>query len=202
MLELGCYSDCTFPALGHTAQPSLVNKIYYCTDDPERPKSYDRGTTSAVGFKTAQDQLMIMEGPLIIDWSDWRFKTHPTVEDGNLYWEIPTSLHRFELWLKANIHVKGKPDWVFVRPFTHGAYLDRGSAYDNILGDNIDQMLTEVESKYNDGVKYRLHYMTAREAFNVVRAAEAGLGGNPNNYRDFVIKPYLYPTRHSTKEDL
>ena len=135
---------------------------------------------------------MLMEGPLMIDWTDWRFKTHPTIEDGNLYWEIPTSLHRFELWLKANVHVEGRPNWVFVRPFTHGASLKYEGAYDNILGGNIDRMLTEVESQYNDGEKYRLHYMTAREAYNVVKAAEAGLNGNPDEYRDFVIKPYLY----------
>lgn len=192
LLELGCYSDCTFPSLGQTAQPSLVNKIYYCTDDPRRPKSHDTGVRSAVGLKTRTDQLMLMEGPLMIDWTDWRFKTHPTIDDGNLYWEIPTSLHRFELWLKANVHVEGRPNWVFVRPFTHGTSLKYEGAYDNILGGNIDRMLTEVESQYNDGEKYRLHYMTAREAYNVVKAAEAGLNGNPDEYRDFVIKPYLY----------
>jgi hypothetical protein len=192
LLELGCYSDCTFPSLGQTAQPSLVNKIYYCTDDPQRPKSYDTGVRSTVGLKTRTDQLMIMEGPLMIDWADWRFKTHPTIEDGNLYWEIPTSLHRFELWLKANVHVEGRPSWVFVRPFTHGASLSYEGAYDNVLGSNIDRMLTEVESQYNDGKKSRLHYMTAREAYNVVKAAEAGLDGNPDEYRNLVIKPYLY----------
>ena len=130
LLQLGCYSDCTFPSLGQTAQPSLVNKIYYCIDDPERPKSYDKGVQSAVGLKTTSDQLLLMPGPLVIDWSDWRFITHPTIDDGNLYWEIPTSLHRFETWLKANIHVQGKPNWIFVRPFTHGASLSWEGAYD------------------------------------------------------------------------
>ena len=192
LLELGCYCDCTFPALGQKSQPSLVNKIYYCTDNPQKPKSHDKGIRSAVGLKTTPDQLMIMAGPLMIDWRDWRFGTHPTIDDGNLYWEIPTSLHRFEVWLEANVHVEDRPNWVFIRPFTHGAYLNREGAYENILGSNIDKMLTEVESVYNDGEKYRLHYMTVREAYNVVKAAEAGYDGNPNEYRDYVIQPYLY----------
>ncbi len=201
LLELGCYSDCTFPALGQTAQPSLVNKIYYCTDDPEKPKSYDTGVRSAVGLETTPSQLMLMEGPLMIDWSDWRFKTHPTIDDGNLYWEIPTTFHRFELWLKANIHVAGRENWIFVRPFTHGASLGHKDAYDNILGSNIDKMLAEVEAKYRDNPKYRLHYMTAREAYNVIKAAEAGYDGNPNDYRNFILKPYLYrQIPESTKE--
>ncbi len=189
--RLGCYADLTFPAMGQTAQPSLVNKIYYCVDDPTEPKSYDTGVQDSVGFHPSPEQFMLIEGSYMIDWSDWRFKTHPTFEDGNLYWEIPTSLHRFEVWLRANVHVKGRPNWVFVRPFTHGATL-RNDGYNNILGNNIDKMLLEVEKRYNDGKKYRLHYMTAREAYNVIKAAEDGKTGNPNDYRDYVIKKYIY----------
>jgi hypothetical protein len=192
LLEFGCYADFTFPALGQTAQPSLVNKIFYCQDDPAKPKSYEPGVVTSVGYKPQPNQLMIFEGPLVLDWSNWQFITHPNFEDGNLYWEITSRLERFEVWLKANIHVEGRPNWVFVRPFTHGCALHESGDYDNILGDNFDQMLTDVEKKYNDGVHYRLHYMTAREAFNVVKAAEAGLDGNPNDYRNFLMQPYEY----------
>ncbi len=34
-----------------------------------------------------------------------------------------------------------------------------------------------------------LHYVTAREAYNIVKAAEAGKSGDPNDYRDFEIPP-------------
>jgi len=33
----------------------------------------------------------------------------------------------------------------------------------------------------------KLHYMTAREAYNVVKAAEDGQTGNPEDYRDWRI---------------
>ncbi len=36
---------------------------------------------------------------------------------------------------------------------------------------------------------FRLHYVTAREAYNIARAAEAGRSGDPNDYRDFLIPP-------------
>src|SRR5262249_39602993 len=36
---------------------------------------------------------------------------------------------------------------------------------------------------------FRLHFVTAREAYNIVKAAEAGLSGNPNDYRDYEILP-------------
>ncbi len=201
LLDLGCYADFTFPALGQTAQPSLVNKIYYAFDNPNEPKSYDTGTLSRVGLTPTTEQLMIMEGPMMINWSDWRFKTHPTFDDGNLFADIPTSFERFELWVKANVHVRGKPNWVFVRPFTHGAYL-RDGAEENVLGSNIDQMLNKVEKKYNDGKKFRLHYMTAREAYNVIKAAEAGLDGNPNQYRDYILPKYIYPVDSTAEEAL
>ncbi len=190
--QLGCFADFTFPSLGQTSQPSLVNKIYYCKDDPIKPKSYDSGIQSSVGLVTQPNQFMIFEGPLVIDWHNWQFITHPDFEDGNLYWEVKSSLHRFEDWLSADVHVEGRPNWVFVRPFTHGCSLHKPEDYSNILGDNFNQMLTDMEKNYNDGTRYRLHYMTAREAYNVARAAQAGLDGNPNDYRDYEIKPYNY----------
>lgn len=62
-------------------------------------------------------------------------------------------------------------------------------------------MLTEAEAKYNDGEKYRLHYMTARQAFDVIKAAEAGHDGNPPRLRDFLIKPYWYPVASEMLEN-
>jgi hypothetical protein len=192
LVENGCFADCTFPAMGSQAQPSLVNKLYYAVDDPTKPKSYDKGPLSQVGTQGPRGGLLLIEGPMMIDWTDWQFRTHPTFDDGDLYWEIPTTFHRFECWLKANVHVVGRTNWVFVRPFTHGAHLREEGALDNILGFNMDRMLSEAEQKYRDDKRYRLHYMTAREAYNVIRAAEDGRDGNPNDYRDYIIKPFLY----------
>jgi hypothetical protein len=36
-------------------------------------------------------------------------------------------------------------------------------------------------------VRYRLHYVTAREMANIVRAAEEGKAGNAGDYRDFSL---------------
>jgi hypothetical protein len=191
LLDEGCYADFTFPALEQTSQPELVNKIFYVVDDPLHEKSQNSGVQSKVGIVTNKDQLMIFEGPMMINWHDWRFKTHPVIDDGNIYNDMKASLERFELWKKADIHVIDGPNWVFVRPYTHGCLESHGGVEAN-LGPEMDAMLTAVEEKYRDSDKYRLHYMTAREAYNVVKAAEAGKTGNPNDYRDFVIKPYTY----------
>ena len=48
---------------------------------------------------------------------------------------------------------------------------------------------TRLCEHYNDGRRYRLHYVTAREMYNAIRAAERGLAGNPGEYRDLEIGP-------------
>jgi hypothetical protein len=191
LLELGCYSDCTFPSLQHESQPSIVNKIYYAKDDPLEPKSYDRGIRSRVGLELSDEHLMIFHGCQMINWRDWRFKTHPTIDDGDIYADMLPSPERFDLWLKANVHVENRPNWIFVKSFTHGA-AKKYNALEANLGPAMDEMLTTVENKYKNNNKYRLHYMTAREAYNVVKAAEGGLNGNPNDYRDYKLKPYVF----------
>jgi hypothetical protein len=54
----------------------------------------------------------------------------------------------------------------------------------------MDQFYTDIEAKYNDGINWKLHYVSAREMYNIIKAAEAGMTGDPGNYRDFIIKPY------------
>jgi hypothetical protein len=44
-----------------------------------------------------------------------------------------------------------------------------------------------LQGEFNDGRDWRLHYVSAREMFNLVRAAEAGAAGDPGPYRDFEV---------------
>ncbi len=49
------------------------------------------------------------------------------------------------------------------------------------------------ETAYNDGDNYILHYVTARELYNVIKAIEAGEdGSNPEDYRDYLISRPIY----------
>ncbi len=87
-------------------------------------------------------------------------------------------------WLDADIHVRGRPEWVFVKVFTHGCQSE-----DLLLArGGLDRLLDAVERTAADR-GLALHYMTAREAVNVIRAAEAGRTGNPEDYRDFLYPP-------------
>jgi hypothetical protein len=77
---------------------------------------------------------------------------------------------------------------VFVKVHTHSA----GDA-PVVLGKPVDDPFLYLEENYNDGEKYRLHYVTVRELYNIVKAAEAGKpGSNPSAYRDYRIQPPSY----------
>ena len=84
-------------------------------------------------------------------------------------------------WVAARVCVKGRQDWIFVKVHTHGA-----QSRTTCLGPETDAMFGRLERRYGRG-GYRLHYVTAREAYNIVRAAEDGLTGDPDNFRDYEV---------------
>jgi hypothetical protein len=186
LASLGCFVDVTFSSVLTTSQPRRINSIYYVTDDPENPKSYDDGVPVTVG-KAPSGDLMLLQGPLLFNWRDWRYRLHPAVENGDIWAGYPLSPQRIPLWLEANVHVIGQPNWVFVKLHSHGC---RHSDLEALTGNGFDQTLTALETTYDDGRNYVLHYTSVREAYNVIKAAEAGKTGNPEEYRDFAVKPY------------
>jgi len=179
--QLGCYADFTHPSWG-PMHPRIVNRLYYATDDPQRPKSYDRGVPMRVGAPAAGD-LLIFEGPSVVRWHRGR----PRYDHGDITMEEPPTPQRIRAWVNRRIHVQGRPEWVFVKVFTHGAV---ARDHDAVLGEWADRLYTELERRYNDGRRHVLHYVTAREAYNIAKAAEAGRAGNPDAYRDFLIPAY------------
>jgi len=173
LFQHGCYADFTFSTIGTPSQPAKVNSIYYATDTPE-PKSYDTGIDAQVG-KPVDDRLMIFEGP--ISYSLLHGVEYAAVEgyDPDLW----ANEKRVERWIDCDIHIHGRPEWVFVKVYTHGA----SGAF---VPEQLDRLLTDVENVCRRrGLK--LHYMTAREAYNVVKAAEDGQTGNPEDCRDWRI---------------
>jgi hypothetical protein len=173
--DAGCYADFTFSSLGSRAQPRTTNSIYYATEDG-KPKSYDTGTPVEVGQAQSGD-LMIFQGPTAFDWRYGR------IDDGSVENSSPPHPRRLGAWLKANVHVPGRPEWVFIKLHTH-AMQNRAS----FLSPACDATFAAMEHWWMQP-PFRLHYVTAREAYNIVKAAEAGHAGNPNDYRDFAVPP-------------
>ncbi len=182
----GCYALYDFPALWHESQPKWVNRIYEVTDD-DGPKSYDNYYPLTPGHPGGD--LTMIEGPLLLVPLANPLRLFLEVEDGNIHAHGFATPERVDRWVKANVHVPGRPEWVFVKVHSHGA-TSPGDVQATV-GDDFDRALTYMESRYNDGVRYRLHYVTAREAYNLIRAAADGQQGDPEQFLDYLIKPYV-----------
>jgi hypothetical protein len=52
-----------------------------------------------------------------------------------------------------------------------------------------------MQRRYNDGRDWKLHYVSAREMYNIAKAAEAGLQGDPGQYRDHVVPRPAYRSK-------
>ena len=179
--ELGCWADFTMPS-ADASQTRKINSIYYALDDPSRCKSHDVGIDAQAGVADRAG-FLLMQGPLGINW---RAPSHPRIENANLTSDNWGRLDRVRKWIDCNVHVKGRPDWLFVKLHTHGA-IERD--FDALFGDKAFAMHRMLNELYNDGHRYRLHYATARQAYNLVKAAEAGKDGDPRAWQDYAVGP-------------
>ncbi len=181
--KTGCYVDMTLPSAPSPAQTCKVNAIYYATGVDGKCKSHNTGTDVEVG-KTESGDLMLIQGPLGINLK-WRTaKGLPHIENSDVRKAMPPTKTRIDQWVNSHIHVKGKPEWIFIKIHTHGT---QEGDMDTLLGQPRHEMHNYLETKYNDGENYILHYVSAREMYNIVKAAENNEVGNPNQYRDYML---------------
>lgn len=181
--KLGCYADFTFPSAPSETQPQTINSIYYDLGNKKTPKSHNKGVAVEVGKKPSEG-LIIVQGPLALNWKMRKKGIFPRIENADICYSTQPSLQRIPLWIDQRISVKGKPEWIFVKVHTHGAPEKNA---ETVLGESMHKALTFLEENYNDRKNYFLHYVSAREMYNLIKAAEAGEMGEPGEYRDYEI---------------
>ena len=81
------------------------------------------------------------------------------------------SRHRLQHWLKAGVHVRGQPNWVFVKLHTHGCNTPNMNAW---LGDEMLQFHRDLRAMASADPQFRYHYVTAWEMAQLVHQAESG----------------------------
>lgn len=138
--QLGCYADFSLPSAPYETQTRMVNRIYWATDDPGRPKSHDTGIEVRPGGGTHGDLLMI-PGPLALNWKQRRAGLLPKVEVGELAGHNPVTAERVQLWLDYSPRIGGD---VFVKLFAHGAPEKNSKA---LLGGGLDAALGILSGK-------------------------------------------------------
>jgi len=183
LFSTGCYADFTFPSVPDVSQPNVVNQIYWPTGDLSRRRAYEFGQRARVG-ESFSDRLLLIQGPLAIGFRPPN--PVPRLEYGALTANMPPTPARVHAWIRQNIHVEGRPDWIFVKVYTHGSPEAQAAA---LLGAGGRVMHEALARHYNDGVHWKLHYVTAREMFNIAKAAMAGKSGDPSQYRNFELAP-------------
>lgn len=184
--QTGCYADFSLPTAPEPSQPRKGNAIYYAVDDPARPKSYDSGIDAEVGRKNP-DGLLMIPGPLTTNWRQRKLGVFPRLDIAEITGRWPGTPSRVDRWVRAGIHVKGRPEWIVVKVSCHGA---EERSFDSLLGAGAERMHGYLEAAFRDRPGWRLHYVTARQLYNIVKAAEAGCVGDPDEFRDFIIPPY------------
>jgi len=187
--ETGCYADFTLPSAPSRAQTRTINSIYYARDDPRRPRSHDRGVP--LGRGPAPDRsLLLIQGPLVLDWGRRRLGAIPGLENGCLQANQPARIGRLDAWLRARVQVATRPDWFFVKLHAHGA--PEANA-DSLLGEPQVEFHRALARKAERDPSFRYHYVTAREMYNLAIAAAAGWIGPVDAARDFRLLPISAP---------
>ena len=182
--DTGCYADFTFPAAPDESQPGIVNRIYWPEGDLSRRRAYEQGTPARVGDRR-DDRMLMIEGPLALTLRS-KQRPVPRIEAADITAKDPATPARIRTWVRQGIGVVGRPEWVFVKVHTHGTQEPQAAS---LLGDGGRMLHSELTTRYNDGKRWRLHYVTAREMYNIAIAATDGYSGDPGAYRNYVLPP-------------
>jgi len=157
--DLGCYADFTMPSGDSPTQARMINTIYWASDDPSRPKSYDSGVPVTVGGEMKGDLLMI-PGPIGIRWRD---RLLPRLETGELSGGNVATPYRVKRWVDLAPRIGGD---IFIKLFAHGAQ-ERNSSV--LLGGELKSALDLLVAEAN----YRrcaVYFLSAWQMYLAIEA--------------------------------
>ena len=184
LADTGCYADMTLPTnVFNPAQTGKINSLYECALPLEQRAPHRRGRDLRRG-QPAQVFPIIVQGPLLLDFSVGDFPWQLGVENAALTRPNPPSLRRLQLWKRAAICVRGRPDWLFIKLHCHSMDPRQDAA---VLGEPVRQFLRELVEGAEER-KEILHFVTAREMVNIILAACDGREGDPGQYREYRLK--------------
>jgi len=159
--NLGCYADFTMPSGNSPTQSRMVNTIYWTTDDPLRPRSFDCGVPVEPGKPGAGDLLMI-PGPMGIRWSE---RVIPRMEAGEIAHNDLATPNRVLRWLRLAPRIGND---IFVKLHTHGAQERNFTAL--LLEGGLDNLF-RILRQACERLGHELHYVSTWEMRLAVDAA-------------------------------
>ena len=185
--ETGCYADMTLPSAPDRSQVPRINTIYQCGLPLNERAPHRRGPSLKLGDKPKLP--IIFTGPLVLDLSRRRYGLPvPRFDNGVLSHKYPLTTYRLESWRRAHIGVQGRPDWVFIKLFCHGFLPSDESA---VIGEELRRFFVKTTELGARTGHFKVHFASAREAFNMVMAAVNGHSGDPGLYRDYRLRQIM-----------
>lgn len=181
--ETGCYADFTMPSAPHPTQTKKINSIYYAVAKGSRPRAHDTGSDVGSG-PAPEGSLMLIQGPLVLDWGRRKYGLLPRLENACIQGSQPARIERLDRWLQARVQVPSRPDWFFVKLHTHGG--DENN-HEVLLGEPMVRFHEDLARRADENPHFHFHYVTAREMYNLVKAAEAGFRGSVIDALDFEL---------------
>jgi hypothetical protein len=187
LADTGCYADFTLPSVPFQSQVPRINAIYQCGNSLAEARPHRSGRSLKVGDSLTLP--IIFTGPLVFDWTRRvRSLPVPRVEDGALAQNYPLTMDRLNRWRSAAIGVSGRPDWTFIKLYSHG-FFDWDQ--DLMIGEQMKRFMNEVLEVAERTAEFKVHFASAREAFNMVMAAVDGKEGQPGAYRDYKLRQIM-----------
>jgi hypothetical protein len=187
LAETGCYADLTMPSAPDRTQVSRINAIYQCGHPLNEQSAHRSGPSLKLG--DVPRLPVIFDGPLTLDWDRRKHGLpFPRIDNGALTSNYPLDFARLNRWRSARIGVLGRPDWVFIKLYCHGFF-----EYDQhaTIGEGMRVFLQQMLEFAERTGEYKVHFASAREAFNMVIAAVDGRKGNPDDYRDYKLRQIM-----------
>ncbi len=197
--ETGCYVDMTLPSAPDKSQVSMLNKIYECGLPLDEKIPHRTGRQVRV-FGNQPELPLIFTGPLILNWTR-RIKGLPVpkLDDGALTANHPPDASRFKRWLSANVTVKNRPEWIFIKLYCHG-FFDRDQSAS--IGETARRFFSETIEHGEKTGEYNVYFASAREAFNMITAAIDGKEGRPGDYRNYRLQTIMSENEKDAKTEI
>ena len=170
LVEGGCRVDMTMPSAPSDTQTSKVNSIYFARGRDGRCKAHDDGRDATLAEWGAADELLLIQGPLTLNWQRRKHGLLPRIENGELSADNPPTPDRVGLWAGCGVSVAGAEESVFIKLHTHGA---QEATMAMLLDGGLEAMWSELELRYRDPDGCALHYVTAWEMYEAVRQTVA-----------------------------
>ena len=157
----GCRVDMTMPSAPSDTQTRKINSIYFAKGQSGCRKSHDSGRDVVKGEWARPDELLLIQGPLGLNWREAKLGIVPRIETGEISFDARPSAHRVALWRLLAPTVQGAPEHLFIKAHMHGATERSLQMLFDETG--FDSLWSELERQYRDRPGCSLHYVTAWE---------------------------------------